>query len=272
MCNVFFSHCNLQCVYCQNYQISRNESCRVHPVHPVHSADLDCAHHHQDNAPGNPLRLEEVLDRICIILDQGITTLGFVTPSHQIPQMVSIIRALHRRGRYPIVVYNTSAYDRISSLQALADLIDIYLPDFKYTDADLARRWSDGPDYPAIATRAITEMIRQKGTDLELDATGQARKGVMIRHLVLPGHIRNSLNVLAHIKHEFSTAISVSLMAQYYPPITMQGHSPLDRKLTSREYQQVVQALLDLGFENGWIQERSSAECFRPDFEAPEPF
>lgn len=248
ICNVFFTHCNLQCRYCQNVQISRNQSV------------------------GAALQLEDVTARIIAVLDRGISTLGFVAPSHHLPQMAQIIRRLHQLGRRPVVVYNTSAYDRRRSLQAIADLVDIYLPDFKYLHGATAAALSDAADYPAVASRAIAEMLHQKGATLVLDDQGAARRGVIIRHLVLPGHVSESIELLAYIARTFSPEVHVSLMAQYYPTAAVQHHPLLGRTLTRREYDRAVAALVDYGFENGWIQERSSAVCYRPDFAQMDPF
>lgn len=165
ICNVFFTHCNMQCIFCQNYQISRNRL----------------------NNPEHRLELVVILDRIERTLDQGPKCVGFVSPSHHIPQMKAIIRALESRGRKPIYIMNTNSYDKWETLQSLQNIVDVYLPDFKYIDKKLAERYSSTPDYPEVAMRALKEMFRQKGSYIRLDDNGDIESGLIIRHLILPG-------------------------------------------------------------------------------------
>ncbi len=250
VCNVFFTHCNLQCIYCQNFQISKN---RI-----------------SDNT--HTLSLDNVVKKITDILDTGITHLGFVSPSHQIVQMVQIIEALHSKNYFPTIIYNTNAYDKVSTLKMIEPLVDIYLPDFKYADNDLAEKYSQAPQYKQIALNAIGEMIRQKGKSLAIDENGLATQGVIIRHLILPNHIDNSLAVLEKIQDNFGNKISLSVMSQYFPPEPVSNHPQLGRRITETEYQQVLSKIDELGFENGFIQEPESAENYQPDFEKENPF
>ncbi len=250
ICNVFFSHCNLQCCYCQNYQISRNSGPEIEYI----------------------LSLDEVVCRIAEVLDQGAKAVGFVSPSHVIPQVQSIIYALRERGRRPVTVYNTNGYDRVESLAGLESLIDVYLPDLKYMDQVLAAQLSDAPDYPQVAGKAIREMVRQKGLDLVLNAEGEIQSGVIVRHLVLPGQVENSRCVLRFLAEEISPKITISLMAQYNPLPGRCSLPELDRGVTSQEYQEVLDELDFLGLENGWVQELESRECYQPDFAKDHPF
>jgi len=245
--NVFFYHCNLQCQYCQNHQISRQET------------------------PAKTLSLERAVTAIAAILDRGVKLLGFVSPAHMVLQMRRIIEALHRTGRRPRVVYNTNAYDRVDTLRQLEDLVDIYLPDFKYADPDLAKQWSDADDYPRLGLAAIREMARQKGALLRLDDTGLAENGLIIRHLVLPGAVENSLQVLRTIAENFSPRVHLSLMAQYRPADLLL-QPPLDRRISPEEYQTVIEEMDRLGFENGWVQGLDSPDHFHPDFFRDHPF
>lgn len=250
ICNIFFTNCNLQCIYCQNHQISCN------------SADYSAL----------KIELKEILRQIVKILSAGINHVGFVSPSHYIPQVKVIIDSLRALGLNPVFVYNTNAYDDVESICELEGYIDIYLPDFKYSDAGLGRRYSDVKDYPETALSAIREMLRQKGKELPLDHNGYALKGIIIRHLVLPGHPENSVNVLRTIAKELSNEIHISLMSQFYPTCKVNNHEFLGRTLKAGEYSMVVRELEELGFENGWVQELSSNENYRPDFEKEEPF
>ena len=164
ICNIFFDHCNLQCIYCQNHQISNNSSNRT-----IHHADLD-----------------KVISRITAILDLGINRVGFVSPSHFIPQMKVIINIIQSLGYKPVWVYNTNGYDKPETLRTLEGIIDVYLPDFKYRDSGLARKYSGAGDYPEIAAKALREMYRQKGAALIVDDNHAAESGIIVRHLVLP--------------------------------------------------------------------------------------
>ncbi|MBW6459425.1 MAG: radical SAM protein, partial [Bacteroidales bacterium] len=250
ICNIFFTHCNLQCIYCQNHQISCNT--------------LD--HTSQQ------MSLQEVIRQVVAILSTGINMVGFVSPSHYVPQVKVIINALRTLALNPVFVYNTNGYDRPEVIGSLESYIDVYLPDFKYSDEDLGRKYSDAKDYPAIALASIREMLRQKGTALPLDDEGYARKGVIIRHLVLPGHPGNSIGVLQTIAGELSNDLHISLMSQYYPTHRVMHHEFLGRKLKWKEYPIVVNELERLGFENGWVQELESADHYRPDFNREKPF
>jgi putative pyruvate formate lyase activating enzyme len=250
ICNVFFAHCNIQCSYCQNYQISRNKSKVI----------------------GTSMKLDEVVSAITEILDSGVNLLGFVSPSHFIPQMKAIIFSLHEKGKRPVIVYNTNAYDKVETLRSLEGLIDVYLPDFKYSDEKLAEEYSDAHDYPDIALKAIKEMVRQKGTTLMLDENGQAASGVIIRHLVLPGFVPNSLEVLRLISEEISPFVHISLMSQYYPSPGVANHPQMGRTITKEEYDKVAEEMELLGLYRGWLQERESHEHYLPDFFRDHPF
>jgi putative pyruvate formate lyase activating enzyme len=250
ICNIFFTHCNLQCIYCQNYQISCNTL---------------------DYSP-QKMELKEVIRQIVLILSSGINHVGFVSPSHFIPQVKIIIGSLRSLGLNPVFVYNTNAYDYPEGIRDLETFIDVYLPDFKYADVSLGKKYSDVKDYPEIALSAIKEMLHQKGTELPLDQNGYAKSGIILRHLVLPGHPENSINVLRTFAKELSNDLHISLMSQYYPTYRVNNHEFLGRTLKPGEYDRVVRELEDLGFENGWVQELSSHYSYRPDFDKEHPF
>jgi putative pyruvate formate lyase activating enzyme len=213
-----------------------------------------------------------LIDNIITILDQGIRAVGFVSPSHVVPQVKEIISELRRQGRNPVFVYNTNAYEKAETIRSLESFIDVFLPDFKYMDASLAARLSDAPGYPEIALSAIREMYRQKGSVVITDDEGQAQSGLIIRHLVLPGYTDNSLSVLRTIAGEISTGVAVSLMSQYYPTPYVQNRQDLNRCLYPEEYQQVVSYMESLGFRKGYIQEMDSVSHYRPDFSKNHPF
>lgn len=249
ICNVFFSHCNMQCVYCQNFQISDNKFA----------------------ANSYEMTLETAVNKIIDILDKGIPALGFVSPSHQIPQMLSIIEELHKRSYKPIIVYNSNGYDKVETLKELEGIVDVYLPDFKYCDSVLSKELSDAPDYPATALKAIKEMYRQKGSLLITNDSGYAESGLIIRHLILPGLAQNSIRLLGTITKEVSPEVHISLMSQYFPPKTL-SPSYLNYKITEEEYRLVTDEMERLGLYNGWLQEYDSQNNYRPDFNKEHPF
>ncbi|MBK7175562.1 MAG: radical SAM protein [Bacteroidales bacterium] len=250
ICNVFFSRCNLVCKYCQNWQIS-------------------C---HRGEVEEKTMSLSEVLEKIIAILDQGCKSVGFVSPSHYIPHVKVIIDALRNAGYNPVFIYNTNGYDHVSEIRDLEGYIDVYLPDFKYAENELAWKFSRVRNYKEVALAAIKEMYRQKGSSLRVDDTGQAENGLIIRHLILPGHIENSEKVLQLIAEEISFMVPLSLMAQYWPTPSVKGLPDLGRTLTSVEYEAVIEKMESLGFYKGWIQDLESNEHYRPDFNNRHPF
>ncbi len=250
ICNIFFTNCNLQCIYCQNHQISCN--------------NLDYS--------AQKMELKEVIRKVLAILETGVNHVGFVSPSHFIPQVKVIINTLRALGLSPYFVYNTNGYDSVESIRSLEGYIDIYLPDFKYAEKDLGQKYSDVKDYPDVALSAMKEMFRQVGTDLPVDSNDYATRGMIIRHLVLPGHPENSIQVLRTIAKELSNELHISLMSQYYPTFQVTIDEFLGRTLNENEYQLVVDELEALGFENGWVQELDSHENYRPDFNEDQPF
>jgi putative pyruvate formate lyase activating enzyme len=250
ICNIFFTNCNLQCIYCQNHQISNNQCLR------------------------SLTRLEpgEVAEQIISILKQGINHVGFVSPSHVIPQVKSIIHLIEKQGYKPIWVYNSNGYDKVETLKSLEGIIDVYLPDFKYSDATLGMTFSGVPDYPSTALNALKEMFRQKGSYLHSGDDGKATSGIIVRHLVLPGHSENSLGVIRLLAEELSPRIHLSLMAQYFPSAKALGHPELGRTISREEYQLVTDEMEVLGMFNGWVQEFESSNFYRPDFTSDHPF
>ena len=250
ICNLFFAGCNLRCVYCQNYQIS----------YPPAVTD------HSLSTPGT------IVDRIERLLDGGAKGVGFVSPSHMIPQMQAIMAEIRGRGLKPTFVFNTNAYDQVETIRSLEGVIDVYLPDLKYVDESLGCRLSQGPGYPSTAKAAIREMFRQKGSSLWTDDDGVAESGLIIRHLVLPGQVENSKGVLRWIAEELSPSVHISLMAQYHPTPSVYGHPEMGRTLKAEEYEEVVDEFNRLGFYRGWVQELDSPGNYRPDFDKSHPF
>ncbi len=218
------------------------------------------------------MNLNEVLDQITGILDTGLNIVGFVSPSHFIPQMKIIIRALEMLGYQPTWVFNTNGYDKVSTLRTLEGIIDVYLPDFKYFESDLSRQFSDAPDYPEVAIAALKEMYRQKGSALQINDQGYAESGILIRHLVLPGQENNTHKVLKFIAEEVSHQLHIGLMSQYYPTPAVYSHPVLGRSLSEKEYREAVSALEEFGLHPGFIQGLGSFNHYKPDFDKNHPF
>ena len=235
---VFFSGCTLRCRYCQNGVISTGGA-------------------------GEALTPEALRETFLRLIDEGAQSIDLVTPTHFLP---SILPALTPKLPVP-VVYNCGGYESVDTLRALEGLVDIYLPDFKYSDAALAKKLSGAPDYPQIASAAILEMYRQVGSSVIEDE--QMTRGVIIRHLVLPGCIDNSLGVLDWIADSFPKKdVLVSLMSQYVPMGRAKKLPPFDRRITQDEYDAVLSYLYLLELDNGYTQDFSAASAdYIPDFD-----
>lgn len=234
---VFFSGCVLRCEFCQNSVISR-QSC------------------------GKTVNAQELAEIFRRLESEGVHNINLVSPTPYYPVITEALDIY--RPAIPIVC-NTSGYERVETLKKLEGYIDIYLPDFKYSSAEAAKKYSAAPDYPDVALAAIKEMVRQVGTPVHGD-DGMMKKGVMIRHLILPDNTENSLGVLDMIADELPPDIYVSLMAQYFPTGN-ETHSELSRKITKEEYDTVSGYMMLLGLENGYMQEHESADSsYVPDW------
>jgi len=249
ICNIFFPHCNLQCIYCQNYEISQNNS----------------------SLPRS-MSFDKLINKICSVLDKTENIVGFVSPSHYIPQMLAIIKGIKTKGRNPIFVYNSNAYDKPETIKLLEGIIDVYLPDFKYSDSGISQEYSQANDYFKYANASIKEMYRQKGSTLIVNDKGIAESGLIIRHLVLPGLAEQSCEILKYISDEISPNIHISLMSQYYPTLSVKNHKLLNRTITECEYEMVKKCFDSCGCSKGWIQNMDSYKSYRPDFSDENPF
>jgi putative pyruvate formate lyase activating enzyme len=235
----------LKCVYCQNYQISHSLT-------------------------GRPVS-EEALAAIMLELEAlGCHNIEPVTPTPQLPGIMAALLIARERGLRLPFVFNCGGYEREKIVRLLDGLVDIYLPDFKYGLDEAGRCFSGAPAYPRHALASLREMVRQVGDTLEIE-DGVAKRGILVRHLVLPGQTENSLAVLKAIRENISPFVPLSLMAQYTPIPTMTNHPLLDRRLTRGEYEQVVEVALDLGFEELYTQEVDD-RALAPDFHRESPF
>ena len=249
ICNVFFAHCNMQCIYCQNYEISENNT---------------------QNFVENDLA--NILIKITSTLEKTENVLSFVSPSHQILQMKIIIQNLHKTGIKPIIIYNSNAYDSLQEIKDLNGIVDVYLADFKYSDDILAKKLSKVENYSSKAIASIKEMFWQKGSSLLLNDENIAFSGLIIRHLILPNYIENSLKTLKILAEEISPKVCLSLMAQYCPTPKVINNPNLNRKLSENEYRKVIDSALKLGFSNIFVQDLKSSNNYLPNFLKEEPF
>lgn len=244
---VFFSGCNLACVYCQNQEISRG-------------------------IKGKYITNERLADIFLELQEKGAHNINLVTPTHFTNNIIMAIRESRKIGLQLPIVYNTSAYDSVDMLRKLEGSVDIYLPDFKYIDAELGQRYSKVKDYPSIAKAAIAEMVRQQPICCFEDESKQEEsmltKGVVVRHLVLPGQVEHSKKVIDYLYHTYGNSIFLSIMNQYTPMSVAKDYPELQRKVSEEEYEEIVEYAIDIGVENALIQEGDTAsESFIPDFD-----
>lgn len=241
---VFFSGCNLHCVYCQNRNIAQGQA-------------------------GRRITPDRLSDIFLELQEKGAHNINLVTPAHFVPQIITALKSAKKQGLSLPVVYNTSSYEKTETLKSLEGLIDIYLPDLKYCDAALGREYSHAPDYFETAAKAIAEMVRQVGAPVFEDGEDSLMKrGVIVRHLLLPGCGRDSRRILRYLHDTFKNDIYVSIMNQYTPLSQVSGVPRLNRRISAGEYRRIVDYAIRIGMENGFIQEGETAsESFIPAFD-----
>lgn len=238
---VFFSNCNLRCLFCQNYKISQE-------------------------GKGYEISIEELADIFLKQQEAGANNINLVTPTMYVYHIIEAIKIAKRKGLKLPIVYNTNGYENVETIKELDGYIDIYLPDLKYFYDDLGVKYSGVNNYFKVATKAILEMIKQVGKP-EFDENGLIKKGTIIRHLVLPGHIQNSKHILKWLKDNVENKAYISVMAQYFPTYKAKEDKYLNRKLSNKEYSQIENYLYTLNLENGYIQDLGKhEEEYVPDF------
>ena len=238
---VFFSGCNLNCIYCQNYKISQERK-------------------------GYEITIEELANIFLKQQENGANNINLVTPTMYAYQIIEALKIAKKKGLTLPVIYNTNGYENVETIQALNGFVDVYLPDLKYYYDELATKYSKAPNYFEIATTAILEMIKQVGKP-EFDENGLIKKGVIIRHLVLPNYIQNSKHILKWLKENVETKAYVSVMAQYFPTYKAKEDEKINRKLTKKEYSEIEKYLYLLNIENGYMQDLGKhEEEYVPEF------
>ena len=239
---VFFSGCNLGCIFCQNHEIA----------------------HENKGVEISPERLAEIFLEL---QEKGAANVNLVTAVHFTPHIVLALDRAKAQGLSIPIVYNSSGYESVDTLKRLDGYIDVYLPDYKYRDPNLARSFSGAYNYPKIAEKAIEEMVSQIG-DCRFDENGMMERGVIVRHLVLPKHTDDSMAVLAYLHETYGDRIYISLMSQYTPVRKYEKYPELSRKLTTYEYEKVVKFAQKIGIRNGFLQSGEAAkESFIPSFD-----
>ena len=231
---IFFSNCNMNCVFCQNYEISQL-------------------------GRGKKITIEELANVMIKQQERNVQNINLVTPTSYALHIVEAIKIARKKGLKIPIVYNTNGYESVETLKLLEGYVDIYLPDLKYYYDDLAKKYSKVDNYFQIATKAIQEMYRQVGAPV-LDENGVMKKGLMIRHLILPNEVQNSKKVLKWVKENIDSNVYVSIMAQYFPTYKAKEIPEIARKITKEEYEKVENYLYELDLENGYIQELGEHE------------
>lgn len=240
---VFFTGCTLRCVYCQNHNIS-------------------------DGSVGKEISVERLAEIFLELQNQGANNINLVTPTHFVPEIIKALDMAKSRGMNLPIVYNTSGYETLETLKMLDGYVDIYLPDFKYLDKNHAKKYSMAEDYPEVAKAAISEMVRQTG-EPEFDKNGILQKGVIVRHLLLPGCLNDAKNIVKYLYETYGDMIYMSLMSQYTPldSLDKETYPELGRKVSEKSYNWLTDYAIELGVEQAFIQEGDVAEeSFIPPF------
>lgn len=240
---VFFGGCPLRCVYCQNREIARGGA-------------------------GKEITCERLSEIFLELEEKGAANINLVTPTHYTPEIVKALETAKKNGLSLPVVYNCGGYEKTETLKMMEGLADVYLTDFKYMDREAAQRYSHAEDYPEVAKKALQEMVRQTG-NASFDENGMMTGGVIVRHLLLPGHTRNAKEVVRYVYETYGGAVYLSLMNQYTPLPGLEKWPEINRRTTKREYERLVAYALSLGVENAFIQEGETAEeSFIPAFDS----
>lgn len=239
---VFFSGCSLHCVFCQNREIS-------------------------DGKEGKVISKERLSDIFMELVDKGANNINLVTPGQYIPDIVWAVNDAKSRGMKLPIIYNTSGYENVTELKLLEGIVDVYLPDFKYMDSTLSAMYSRAKDYPSVAKQALSEMVRQQPDVVIDDATGLIQKGVIVRQLLLPGHVNDAKAVLKYLYDTYHDHVYISMMSQF-TPIALKDYPEINRTVTRREYERLVDYALKIGITNAFIQEGDVAkDSFIPAFD-----
>lgn len=243
---VFFSGCSMHCVFCQNKEIAQGSL-------------------------GKEISKERLAEIFLELQEQGANNINLVTPGQYVPHIIWAVEEARNQGLMLPIVYNTSSYEKVDTLKQLEGIVDVYLPDFKYWSSELAKKYSNAPDYPEIAKAAIAEMVRQQPkVQFEYDDTQDIdliKRGVIVRQLLLPGQLKDAKQIVKYLHETYENKIYLSLMSQYTPLSHVENYPELNRKVDRRTYDKYVDYAIEIGVEYGYIQEEDVAEeSFIPEF------
>ena len=240
---VFFSGCSLHCVFCQNEEISRGQS-------------------------GKEVEKERLAEIFLELQEKGANNINLVTPGQYVPHIIWAVEQARNQGLKLPIVYNTSSYEKVEILRRLEGIVDIYLPDFKYMSPDIAMKYSKAKDYPEVAKAAIAEMVRQQPSPVFDEETELMKRGVIVRQLLLPNLLEDAKAIVKYLYDAYGDNIYLSLMSQFTPLSNVENYPELNRKVSEKEYEEYVNYAIELGVENGFIQEEDVAdESFIPHFD-----
>lgn len=245
---VFFSGCSLGCIFCQNKEIARGTL-------------------------GKEISHERLAEIFLELQEQGANNINLVTAGHYVPHVVKSVESSRRQGLSIPVVYNTGSYETVDNIKSLEGIVDVYLPDFKYMDEKLAGDFSKAPDYPQVAKLAIEEMVRQQPVPVFVESPqneegGLIQKGVIVRQLLLPGHVKDAKRITDYLHNKYGNRIYISMMSQYTPLAPVEKYKELNRRVTGREYDSFIDYAIEIGVEQGFFQENKVAlESFIPHFD-----
>lgn len=242
---VFFSGCSMHCVFCQNEEISQG-------------------------LVGKEISRERLAEIFLELQEKGANNINLVTPGQYVPHIAWAVESARNEGLQLPIVYNTSSYEKVDTLKRLEGIVDVYLPDFKYYSCELAARYSNAPDYPDVAKAAIAEMVRQQPQPVFYEADGQElmKNGVIVRQLLLPGQLQDAKNIVKYLHDTYENQIYISLMNQFTPLPHVEKYPELNKKVSKRTYEKYIDYAIEIGVENGFIQEGDVAqESFIPKFD-----
>lgn len=240
---VFFSGCSLHCVFCQNEEISRGQS-------------------------GKEIGKERLVEIFLELQEKGANNINLVTPGQYVPHIIWAVERARDQGLKLPIVYNTSSYEKVETIRRLEGIVDIYLPDFKYMSSDIAMKYSKAKDYPEVAKAAIAEMVRQQPNPVFDEETGLMKRGIIVRQLLLPNLLEDAKAIVKYLYDAYGDNIYLSLMSQFTPLSNVENYPELNRKVSEKEYEEYVNYAIELGVENGFIQEEDVAdESFIPHFD-----
>lgn len=294
---VFFFGCPLRCIYCQNYRIahvdpagveersriggyeeSRKVITRIEPMKTNANKDYEHIESQDDYNTSTPIinkptkvNVHQLADIFLRLQDQGANNINLVTPTHYTPEITQAVLLAKEQGLSLPIVYNCSGYEKVETLRTLEGIVDIYLTDFKYMESGLAKQYSKAEDYPEVAKEALREMVRQMKARGDITASlnekGMMQTGIIVRHLLLPNHVRNAKAVVKYVFEAYGDQVYISLMNQYTPLPQVADIPDLNRRVTRREYESLIDYAVSLGVEQGFVQEGETAmESFIPDF------